>query len=73
MDSLHVVERRNLPDPVVVGHTYRDVYVAVEIFGRLDAGCISATLTQAPRDSTGQRNACASLAIGSAGGRRPEP
>jgi len=73
MDSLHVVERRNLPDPVVVGHTYRDVYVAVEIFGRVNADCIVASLTGAPRDSTGQRNACASLAIGTAGARRPEP
>ena len=73
LDSLHVVERRNLPNPVVAGRTYRDVYVAVEIFGRLNADCIVAALTSAPRDSTGQRNACASLEIGGARARPPEP
>jgi hypothetical protein len=73
MDSVHVVERRNLPDPVVVGHTYRNVYVAVEIFGRVNADCIVETLVPAGRDSRGQGNACASLAIGTAAGRRPEP
>jgi hypothetical protein len=73
LDSLHVVERRNLPNPVVTGRTYRDVYVAVEIFGRLNADCIAAALTSAPRDSTGQRNACASLEIGGTRMRPPEP
>jgi hypothetical protein len=73
LDSVHVVERRNLPDPVVAGHTYRDVYVAVEIFGRLNADCIVAALTSTPRDSTGQRNACASLDIGGTAKRPPEP
>ena len=71
LDSLRVVERRNLPNPVVAGRTYRDVYVAVEIFGRLNADCIVAALTQAPRDSTGQRNACASLEISGARTRPP--
>ena len=73
LDSVRVVERRNLPNPVVAGRTYRDVYVAVEIFGRLNADCIVAVLTSAPRDSTGQRNACASLEIGGARTRPPEP
>jgi len=45
IDSVHVLERRNLPSPVVVGTTYKDVYVAVQIFGRLNAECISQTLT----------------------------
>jgi hypothetical protein len=72
LDSVRVVERRNLPNPVVAGRTYRDVYVAVEIFGRLNADCIVAALTSAPRDSTGQRNACASLEIGGARTRPPE-
>lgn len=45
LDSIHVLERRNLPSPVVAGTTYRDVYVAVQIFGRLNAECISNTLT----------------------------
>lgn len=39
-DSLRVVERRNLPSPVVVGVTYRDVYVAVELLGHLNAVCL---------------------------------
>jgi hypothetical protein len=73
LDSVRVVERRNLPNPVVAGRTYRDVYVAVEIFGRVNADCLVAALTSAPRDSTGQRNACASLEIGGARTRPPEP
>ena len=64
LDSIRVVERRNLPDPVVVSRTYRDVYVAVEIFGRINADCIVASLTSAAADSAGRRNACASLEIG---------
>src|SRR5262249_50303602 len=44
LDSVHVLERRNLPDPVVAGTTYRDVYVAVQIFGRLTADCIAREL-----------------------------
>lgn len=71
LDSVRVVERRNLPEPVVAGRTYRDVYVAVEIFGRLNADCIVSTLTSAPRDSAGQRNACASLEVGSARAKPP--
>jgi len=73
LDSIHVVERRNLPNPVVTGHTYRDVYVAVEIFGRLNADCIVAALTStaAPRDSSGQRNACASLDVSGTRSRPP--
>lgn len=72
LDSLRVVERRNLPNPVVVGRTYRDVYVAVEIFGRINADCIVAALTSTPRDSTGQRNACASLEVSGTRTKPPE-
>ena len=56
LDSVHVVARRNIRSPVTVGTTYRDVYVAVEILGHLNAQCISARLT-------GQQanGACASL------------
>lgn len=39
-DSVRVVERRNLPERVVPGVTYRDVYVAVEILGHLYADCL---------------------------------
>src|SRR4051812_13998175 len=52
LDSIHVLERRNLPSPIAVGRTYRDVYVAVEIFGRVDADCITRQLLgdRAPAD-----------------------
>ncbi len=39
---VRVVERRNLPERVEPGVTYRDVYVAVEIVGRLEAECVAA-------------------------------
>ena len=58
LDSVHVVERRNIRSPVAVGTTYRDVYVAVEILGHLNAQCISARITGQP--ATG---ACASLQV----------
>jgi hypothetical protein len=40
LDSVRVVERRNLPERVVPGVTYRDVYVAVEIVGHILAECL---------------------------------
>src|SRR4051812_32224745 len=49
LDSVHVLERRNLPSPVVSGTTYKDVYVAVEIFGRINADCIARQLGVASR------------------------
>ena len=39
---VRVLERRNLPERVQAGATYRDVYIAVEIVGRLEAQCIAA-------------------------------
>lgn len=63
LDSVHVLDRHNLPTPVVSGTTYRDVHVAVEIFGRVNADCIARTLT-------GQRDAaspaCVSLELNGA-------
>lgn len=69
MDSVRVVERRNLPDPVQPGVTYRDVYVAVEILGHLRAECLAARIT-------GQRSGgvCAALQLrdsAGASGRSP--
>lgn len=58
LDSVHVVARRNIRSPVSVGTTYRNVYVAVEILGHLNAQCISARITGQP--ATG---ACASLEL----------
>lgn len=45
LDSVRVIERRNLPERVVPGTTYRDVYIAVEVIGKLHAECLSAALT----------------------------
>lgn len=53
LDSVRVVARRNLASPVVSGTTYKNVYVAVEILGRLNAECIAARIVGAPpADST---------------------
>jgi hypothetical protein len=60
LDSVRVVGRRNLASPVVSGTTYRDIYVAVEILGHLNAECISARITGAA--ATGQ-GPCASLGV----------
>jgi hypothetical protein len=40
--AVRVLERRNLPERVEAGATYRDVFIAVEIVGRLEAACIAA-------------------------------
>jgi len=40
-DTLRVVQRENLPSPVVAGTTYRNVYVAVELIGRINAACLA--------------------------------
>jgi len=52
-DSVRVLERRNLPDTVQPGVTYRDVYVAVEILGHLNAQCLLGRMgVSAASDST---------------------
>ncbi|HET7189132.1 MAG TPA: hypothetical protein VFI52_13345 [Gemmatimonadaceae bacterium] len=62
LDSVRVVGRRNLASPVVSGTTYRDIYVAVEILGRLNAECISARITGAA--PAGQAaGPCASIGV----------
>jgi hypothetical protein len=53
LDSVRVVGRRNIASPVVANTTYRNVYVAVEILGRLNAECISARITGAAAADTG--------------------
>jgi hypothetical protein len=66
LDSVRVVERRNIRSPVSVGTTYRNVYVAVEILGHLNARCIASRITGQQADST-----CASLGLrdSTSGGR----
>ena len=41
-EGLRVLERRNLPDRIQPGVTYRDVRVSVQILGALNAACIAA-------------------------------
>ncbi|HYD55193.1 MAG TPA: hypothetical protein VEA99_21330 [Gemmatimonadaceae bacterium] len=77
IDSARVVERRNLPSPIVVGTVYRDVYVAVEILGHLHAECLASALGAGPpHDATPRRGrSCASIELraapDSASVRRP--
>jgi hypothetical protein len=87
-DTVRVVQRDNLPSPVVAGTTYRNVYIAVELIGRVNAECLANQLgvgpaqggarqTNAPRqvtvDATSVSN-CAFLggAAGS-GAQNPRP
>jgi hypothetical protein len=57
-DTLRVVQRDNLPSPVVAGTTYRNVYVAVELIGRLNGECLSNAIGVG-RQQTQQRSAAA--------------
>jgi hypothetical protein len=43
-DTLRVVQRDNLPSPVVAGTTYRNVQIAVELIGRVNAECLAERL-----------------------------
>ena len=62
-DTLRVLQRQNLPSPVVAGTTYRNVYVAVELIGRLNAECLSNAIgvgnQQTQRAAAGQPAAAA--------------
>ena len=72
LDSVRVIERRNLPTPVVAGTTYRDVYVAIEILGHLTGSCIANGVTRggaAPSASA----LCATLGIRDSAGARRAP
>ena len=62
LDSVRVVGRKNLASPVVAGTTYRDVYVAVEILGHLNAECIAARITGISGGSASNER-CASLGV----------
>ena len=67
-DTLRVVQRDNLPSPVVPGTTYRNVYVAVEIIGRVNAECLSNAIgvgNQQPQPASAQPPAGAQAAAGS--------
>ena len=40
-DTVRVVQRDNLPSPIVPGTSYRNVYIAVELIGRVNAECLA--------------------------------
>jgi hypothetical protein len=63
-DSLRVVERRNLPSPVVGGTTYRNVYIAAELRAYLNPECLTRALGLSTSAlSPGGDPACAALGI----------
>lgn len=68
-DTLRVVQRDNLPSPIVPGTTYRNVYIALELIGRLNAECLA--------DKLGVGNAASgtarptNVAVGGATGATP--
>jgi hypothetical protein len=67
-DTLRVVQRDNLPSPIVPGTTYRNVYVAVELVGRLNGECLANILgvgTSAPATRSQSSNAQSSSPAGS--------
>ena len=72
LDSVKVVERRNLPSTVVAGTTYRDVHVAVEIFGKVNAECLGRMLgdTTTPKNvvSIPGKADCAAVTVGGMSG-----
>jgi hypothetical protein len=72
LDSVRVVGRRNITSPVVSGTTYRNVYVAVEILGRLSADCISARITGVAAGATAG-GSCASLGLRDSASVRRDP
>jgi hypothetical protein len=75
LDSVRVLERRNLPERIVPGTTYRDVYIAVEVVGKLHAECLArmlaGALSRLPADSTTRRCDMATGAAGVTGTRSP--
>jgi len=64
-DTLRVVQRDNLPSPIVPGTTYRNVYIAVELLGRINAECLADKIGVGNRAPTSV-SSCAFLG-GSAG------
>ena len=61
-DTLKVVQRQNLPSPVVAGTTYRNVYVAVELIGRLNGECLSNAIGVGSQQTTARAGAAQAVA-----------
>jgi hypothetical protein len=77
-DTLRVVQRDNLPSPVVPGTTYRNVYIAVELLGRVNAECLAETIGVGnnARPTPPSAGSCAFLGANAATGAqntRPPP
>ncbi len=70
-DSVRVLERRNLPKPVVAGTTYRDVFVAVEIVGHLADNCRTQAAPDTARTAAAS-SLCASILRADSARRRPQ-
>ena len=79
LDSIRVIDRKNLPSPIVTGTTYRNVYVAVQIFGRLNADCVTNAILgerQVPDSARAIGNVgtnCASVEVRGMVPTRPPP
>ena len=76
-DTLRVVQRENLPSPVVAGTTYRNVHVAVELLARLNAECAVSRISNArtpvvnaPLPDSANASACAFLGLRAEGGQQ---
>jgi hypothetical protein len=69
-DSVRVLERRNLPNPVTAGATYRDVYVAVELVAHLADSCRQATASDSARTAA-TTSLCASILRADSARRSP--
>lgn len=65
-EGLRVLERRNLPERVQPGVTYRDVHVSVQILGALNAACIAALAGDTAAARTLRPGACLSVEAGRA-------
>jgi hypothetical protein len=78
-DTVRVVQRDNLPSPIVPGTIYRNVYIAVELVGRVNAECLAEKIgvgNRAPTTPATSVGSCAFLggsAATDAPNRKPPP
>lgn len=77
-DTLRVVQRENIPSPIVAGTTYRNVYVAVELLARLNAECAVSLISNArtpvvnaPKADSSSVSSCTFLGARATGGQQP--
>jgi hypothetical protein len=60
-DTVRVVQRDNLPSLIVPGTTYRNVYIAVELLGRINAECLADKIGVGNRAPPTSASSCAFL------------